>query len=218
VSVEPSVIGESLAKTTRPQSLPGRFGPIIALVGVCWVVFVVNNLLLGGHLIQYGLVPRRISSLPGILWSPFLHGSLRHLTANSLPLLILGAIICGRSTREFLVVAFGGIVLSGGLTWLFGRNAYHIGASGLVFCFFGYLASLAYFRRSVWTLLVSVVCIVGYGGMLRGIFPGSQQVSWEAHLAGLLSGIVLASLFSNRKRRGGSDLPSATSRALEEVK
>jgi membrane associated rhomboid family serine protease len=169
-----------------------RFTPILALVALCWAVFVVNNVVFHTELNQYGIIPRRINSLPGILFAPFLHSSLKHITANSLPLLILGAILCARSKGEFIVVSVCGILFGGGLTWLFARHAAHIGASGLVFCYFGYLSSLAYFRRNIGTLLLSVVCIVAYGGMIRGILPTSAAVSWEGHLAGLLTGIGAA--------------------------
>ena len=185
-----------------------RFTPIILLTAVCWVVFLVNNLILGGHFDQYGIVPRQIGSLPGIVFAPFLHASYQHLAANTLPLLILGAIICGRSRGEFVVVTVAGILLGGGLTWLFARSACHIGASGLIFCYFGYLASLAYFNRTFGTLLLSVVCIVGYGGMIRGIVPTSAGISWEGHLAGLVAGIALASLMAklNKTPSGPTDI------------
>jgi len=173
-----------------------RFSPIIALVAACWAVFVINNLLWSGHLSQHGIIPRHLAGLSGILWSPFLHASFRHLAANTLPLLILGAIICGRSRSEFTVVTLGGILLGGGLTWIFARTAAHIGASGLIFCYFGYLASMAYFRRSFGNLVLSAVCIIGYGGMLKGIVPTATAVSWEAHLAGLAAGIALAGITS----------------------
>jgi membrane associated rhomboid family serine protease len=181
-----------------------RFGPILALVTACWVVFVINNLLLKGALSNYGIVPRQIGGLPGIIWAPFLHGSFQHLAANTIPLLILGAILCARNKSEFVFVAIGGTILGGGLTWLFARNASHIGASGLIFCLFGYLASLACFNRTLGTLLLSVVCIVGYGGILRGVLPASAGISWESHAAGLVAGVVLAWLGSNeaKKRRG----------------
>lgn len=169
-----------------------RFTPILTLVALCWLVFAVNQVFWHGQLNQYGIIPRRLASLLGILWSPFLHGSFTHLVANTLPLLVLGGILCGRSNSEFALVAMAGTVLGGGLTWLFARSASHIGASGLVFCFFGYLASLAYFRRTIGALLLSVVCIVGYGGMLRGLLPTASGVSWESHLAGLLAGVALA--------------------------
>lgn len=177
-----------------------RLTPILLLTAVCWVVFLVDHFILRGHLLQYGIVPRRVSSLPGILWAPFLHASFQHLAANTLPLLILGAIICGRSTAEFLAVFIGGALLAGGLTWLFARNGSHVGASGLIFCFFGYLASLAWFRRTLGALALSIVCIVGYGGILKGILPTSSAVSWEGHAAGLVAGILLAGLCSQFRK------------------
>jgi membrane associated rhomboid family serine protease len=169
-----------------------RFTPILVLVSLCWLVFFANNVLMGGYLNQYGIVPRHLASLPTILWAPFLHASFRHLLANTLPLLILGGIICGRNESEFTVVAVAGTLIGGALTWLFARNGSHIGASGLIFCFFGYLASMAWFRRTFGTLLLSIICIVAYGGMLRGLFPTSSSVSWEGHAAGLLTGVLLA--------------------------
>ena len=177
-----------------------RFAPIIAVLSLCWLVFVGNNVLGNGHWNQYGIIPRHLGSLPGIIWSPFLHGSFSHLAANSLPLLILGAIICGRSVGEFIAVTAAGVILGGGLTWLFGRNAVHVGASGLIFCYFGYLTSLALFDRRVITVLISLVCLVAYGGMIRGVLPTSIPISWEGQAAGLVSGIVMAWLNSRLSR------------------
>jgi len=176
-----------------------RFTPIITLVALCWLVFVVNNLLWNGHLNQYGIVPRHIGGSPGIIWAPFLHTSFEHLAANTLPLLILGAIMCARNRTEFVIVAVAGTLLGGGLTWLFARDANHIGASGLIFCLFGYLASLAYFQRTFGTLILSVVCLLAYGGILKGILPTSTAISWESHAAGLVAGIVLAWIGSGRE-------------------
>src|ERR1043166_2717406 len=173
-----------------------RLTPIITLVVLCWLVFAVNNLLLHGHFDQYGIIPRHFGSLPGIIWAPFLHGSFKHLVANTLPLLILGGILCARSKVEFGSIAVAGTLLTGGLTWIFARNASHIGASGLIFCFFGYIASLAYFRRTFGTLILSALCVFVYGGMLKGIVPTATPISWESHLAGLVSGVALAWLSS----------------------
>jgi membrane associated rhomboid family serine protease len=177
-----------------------RFTPIILLTTICWLVFLVNNVMWGGSFDRYGIAPRQVGSLPGIVFAPFLHASYQHLAANTLPLLILGGIICGRGRGEFVVVTALGILLGGGLTWLFARSASHIGASGLIFCYFGYLASLAWFNRTFGTLLVSVVCIVGYGGLVRGIVPTSSGISWESHLAGLVAGIALAWLMAKLKK------------------
>jgi membrane associated rhomboid family serine protease len=169
-----------------------RFAPILALVGLCWAVFGVNHFIWHDGLARHGIVPRQLASLPGIIWAPLLHVSVEHLAANTLPLLILGAILCGRSRAEFVGVTLGGVLLGGGLTWLVARPAVHVGASGLIFCFFGYLASLALFRRTFGTLVISVLCIVAYGGILRGLLPNANGVSWEGHACGLAAGIVLA--------------------------
>jgi len=176
--------------------LLARFVPILTLTAICWLLFVINNLLLSGRWTAYGIVPRHLDNLMGILWAPFLHTSFRHLAANTVPLLVLGGIICARSRTQFAVVTLAGIILGGSLTWVFARTAYHVGASGLIFCYFGYLASLAYFRRNIATLLLSLACIVGYGGMLTGILPTSAGISWEGHLAGLIAGIAIAWLHS----------------------
>lgn len=174
-----------------------RFTPILALTAACWVVLAANALIWNGGLLEHGIVPRHVSSLWGIIWAPFLHASYQHLAANSLPLLILGGIICARSRGEFAIVTLAGILVGGGLTWLVARpNSVHIGASGLVFCFFGYLTSQAYFRRTFGALILSVVCLLGYGGMLRGVLPTDTPISWEGHLAGLVAGIGTAWLNS----------------------
>ena len=190
------------------SSMLNRLIPILALTALCWAMFVVNNVILSRHLNQYGIIPRHISSLPGIMWSPFLHASFRHLTANSVPLFVLGAIICARSKVEFASATVAGIILGGTLTWLVGRNASHIGASGLVFCYFGYLTSLAFFERKITTVALSVLCIVGYGGMLKGVLPSSTPVSWEGHLAGLTAGIAVAWIRS--KIKTDTERPSTT--------
>lgn len=169
-----------------------RFTPVITLVALCWLFFAVNNLALGGYLGRFGIIPRHLAGIPGILWAPLLHASLKHLLANTVPLLVLGGILCARGKAEFSVVALTGTLLSGAATWVFARPASHIGASSLIFCFFGYLASMACFRRTFGTLLLSAACILVYGGLLRGIVPTSTAVSWEGHVAGLFSGVVLA--------------------------
>jgi len=177
-----------------------RFAPILTLTAACWLVFLLNNLIWQGHLAQHGIIPRQLGSLTGILWAPFLHASFKHLAANTVPLLVLGAIICARGKGEFALVTVGGILLGGILTWLFARSADHIGASGLIFCYFGYVASLAWFNRTFGTLCLSVVCILAYGGMVKGILPTLTPISWEGHLAGLVAGVVLGALMSRPKQ------------------
>jgi membrane associated rhomboid family serine protease len=178
-----------------------RFTPILSLVALCWVVFVVNNIILHGALTPYGIHPRQVGSLPGIVFSPFLHGSFAHLAANTLPLLILGVIISARSKADFIGVTAIGIILGGGLVWLLARSADHIGASGLIFCYFGFLTSRAWFDRTILTFVVALICLVGYGGILFGILPLFPGVSWEAHLAGLIAGVASAKMLATKTRK-----------------
>ncbi len=187
-----------------------RFTPILSLVALCWLTFLINILLCSGHLNQHGIIPRHTSGLAGILWAPFLHGSFKHLLANTLPLLVLGGIICGRSRSEFVMVTLAGTIVGGALTWLFARNASHIGASGVVFCLFGYLASMTYFRRTFGTLVLYAVCILLYGGMLKGIVPTSTPISWEGHIAGLAAGVTLAWIYSKLNPPAKEMTPSSS--------
>jgi membrane associated rhomboid family serine protease len=177
-----------------------RFYPSLTVIGAVWLVFVLNHGLCGGQLTAHGIVPRHLASLPGILWAPFLHVSYQHLAANTLPLLILGGVLCARSPREFIQVTVLGTILSGTLTWLLARNACHVGASGLIFCYFGFLASRAWFERTFGTLCLSLLCLVFYGGMVAGVLPRADGVSWESHAAGLVTGVALAKLLPRRPR------------------
>src|SRR5882724_10063853 len=95
---------DEVQSSKRGSRVVRRFVPILAMSSLCWVLLIFDQVLWQGQLAQHGIVPRHLSSLPGILWSPFLHGSFRHLAANSPPLFILGAFICARSKGEFIAV------------------------------------------------------------------------------------------------------------------
>ena len=182
-----------------------RFFPILVIVAACWVVFVVNNLMMGGALTAHGIIPRDPHRLSGILWAPFLHVNLDHIVGNTLPLLILGAILSTGSRRQFAVVTIVGILITGGITWLLARDACHVGASSLIFCYFGYTASRALFERTFGTLVLSALCLGLYGGIVRGVLPTTAAISWEGHAAGLFTGILLAKLAGNFRKQSNTD-------------
>ena len=138
------------------------------------------------------LVPRRIEGLPGILSTPLVHGSFTHLLANTVPLLILGGMVVARGVAYYFAVTLAIVVLGGLGLWVFGRNAAHIGASGLIFGYFGLLVARGYYERSLQSIAVAIVVVVVYGGMIAGVLPRGDQVSWEAHLFGLLAGGLCA--------------------------
>jgi len=168
--------------------------PVFGFVGLCWLVFLVNNLLLNGQFSHLGIVPRTVGGLSGILLAPLLHASFRHLLANTVPLLLLGGLISFRSPATYVNLTVAGTLISGALVWLLARPGCHLGASGLVFCYFGYVLGQAWFHRTFVNIFLAVVCGLIYGGLIWGLSPFQSGVSWEAHAAGLVAGVLLAKL------------------------
>jgi membrane associated rhomboid family serine protease len=166
--------------------------PVLVFVGLCWLVFVVNNVMCRGYFSHYGIVPRTILGLRGILVAPFLHASFAHILANTVPLLILGSVIALRSPRAYVGITLIGAILSGAFTWLLARPGCHIGASGLVFCYFGYILEHAWLQRTPVNIVLAVGCGFLYGGLIWGLSPFQTGVSWEGHVTGLIAGLILA--------------------------
>lgn len=168
-----------------------RFRALAGLVILVWIVELVNSFL-GHSLNGFGLVPRRLDGLPGVLLSPVLHGGFAHLISNTGGLLALGGLVAMRGEKHFVTTTLAIAILGGLLVWLFGRSAVHVGASGLVFGYFGLLLGRAWYRRTLDSLLIGILVIVLYGGLIWGVLPLQQFVSWEGHLAGLIAGFVVA--------------------------
>lgn len=147
------------------------------------------------NLSGYGIYPRKFASLPGILATPFIHADFMHLISNSFPLLILGASIRYFYKEVFYRVVLIVYILSGTGVWLFARDAWHIGASGVVYGLAGFLFFSGFFRKAPRLIGLSLLVIFLYGGMIWGIFPIYRDISWEAHLAGAASGLLCAFLF-----------------------
>lgn len=170
------------------------------LVGLLWGIQLVNVLVFNNNLAVYGIHPKDLNGLQGILWAPFLHGSFEHLVANTLPLVTLGWLIMLQETRDFLIVTAIAALVSGLGTWLIGDpSSVHIGASGIVFGYFGYLLLRGYFERSAVSIALSVLVISLYGGLIWGVFPIQQGISWEGHLGGFVGGGLAARLLAKRQ-------------------
>ena len=171
-------------------------------VVLMWVVEIIDLLFMGGTLDRYGIRPRSIIGLRGILFAPFLHGGLAHIAANTIPFLTLGWLIMLRETSDFFVVTVVTMVVSGLGTWLIGpTNSIHIGASGLVFGYLGFLLLRGYFERSVTAILFSIFVGSLYGGLLWGVLPLRYGISWQGHLFGFIGGVIAARLVARRKPR-----------------
>lgn len=163
---------------------------LLAWPVVAMVVGTLVRWMLGKSSQHLAIVPRTAGGLVGLAGGPFLHANVAHLVANLPPFVVLGALVLrkggGRFVETAVIVALG----SGALVWLFGRKGAHMGASGVVFGFFGYLLALAYVTRTTSDVMVAAVVLLVYGGMLVGLKPARRVTSWEAHLFGLLVGMA----------------------------
>jgi membrane associated rhomboid family serine protease len=183
------------SKPTLLQKLKVNAFWILGIVLLMWGIALVNTVL-GYQLNAWGIRPRTVAGLLGIPLSPFLHGGIGHVLVNTLPFIILGWLAILHGTRVFLEVSVFVILLSGAGVWLFGRSAHHVGASGLIFGYFGFLVARSYYERSLGSILVAFLTILLYGGILWGVLPITAHISWEGHLFGLLAGILAARLLA----------------------
>lgn len=169
------------------------------LVAIAWVVELVDLFVFRQQLDYFGIYPRTIIGLRGILFAPFLHGGIFHLVANTVPFVTLGWLIMLRETSDFLIVSVISALVGGFGTWFLGRPSFHIGASGVIFGFLGYLLARGWFERKPFSVAIALFVGITYGSMIWGVLPLNRWVSWEGHLFGLLGGVVAAWLISNRQ-------------------
>lgn len=164
------------------------------------VIFEVINSYAGHRFNSWGINPALANPFPGIFRAPFLHATFSHAILNGGLFLVLGWLVSLRGVGKYLMISFF-IVLMGGLgVWLFGRFAYHIGASGIVFGYFGFLVAIGLFERQKESLFIAFMVMPLYGGVLIGIFPSEASISWEMHLFGLLAGILAAWVWASPRR------------------
>lgn len=170
--------------------------PLLAMI-LIWAVYWLE-LSLGINFNEFGVMPRTVTGLRGIILSPYIHGSLEHLYNNTIPLAILLSALWYFYRDVALKVVVYGVLLSGIITWFIGRTSYHIGASGLIYV----LASFVFFKgvfSSYYRLVsLSLIVVFIYGSMLWYIFPVKEGMSWEGHLAGFITGLVLAKMVKAR--------------------
>lgn len=172
---------------------------MLGLVLLVWLVEIVN-LSMGYRLNEWGILPRSSRGLVGIPVSPFLHGGTGHVLSNTLGFAVLGSLVMIRGRMLFLQLSLLIVLLGGGLTWALGRSAHHVGASGLIFGYFGYLLARGWYERTLSSIVIALVVLVIYGGVLWGLLPTDTQISWEGHVFGFLAGILGARLFRSRQK------------------
>ncbi len=165
--------------------------PVLGVLAVMWVLEIID-LPLDGRLDRFGIRPRELGGLDGVLFAPFLHDGFEHLIANTVPFLLLGGAIALGTIRRWAVVTIVVALVGGVATWLLGpAHTLVIGASGIVFGDLGYLVSRGFFQRRIGYIVGGLVTLVVYGGILWGLLP-RPGVSWQGHVFGMLAGVLAA--------------------------
>ena len=186
------------------------FGLLVLWLTSMWVIEIADTVVLDDSLQQNGIHPRQTDGLDGILWAPFLHSTFGHLISNSVPLLALGFLVALRGFRYWLAVTATALLVGGGLTWLLAGGGNHIGASGIVFGYFGALMAAAFYDRRPLVIAPALVAVLLYSGIIVGLVP-QEGISWEGHLFGLIGGALAARTLAKGRRapkRTADDRPA----------
>lgn len=176
-------------KTSRARLLLTPIGLMALALAAMWGIEVADSVVLDEALQRNGLRPRHRDGLDGIAWAPFLHSDYGHVASNSVPLLVLGGLVAARGRRYWGWVTCAAILLGGGLTWLLAGDGIHIGASGVVFGYFGAILGAAIFERRIRALGAALIALGFYSSLIAGLVP-QEAISWEGHLFGLVGGVI----------------------------
>jgi membrane associated rhomboid family serine protease len=194
----------------EPHTIRQEISGVLLFIAAIWAVFFASWFF--PSLDQYGVVPRRTIGLVGIPAMPFLHLNLQHIISNTIPLFVLLVLLAGSRAESWEVVVF--ITLVGGLLlWLFGREAVHIGASGLISGLGAFLILSGFLERRIIPLLIALLVGFFYGSaLLAGIIPRiGSQVSWDGHLCGAIAGGIVALALARGRTRREPEEPRLTS-------
>lgn len=178
--------------STQPFSFRVIALPIY-LVLAMWVVYWLE-IRFGYSLSKYGILPGSLTGLRGIVFGPFIHGSLKHLFNNSVPFFVLLSALLYFYPKQALRILILGSLLAGFGTWLIGRQSYHIGASGIVYMLASYLLFQGLFSKNIRLISLSLIVVFFYGSLIWYLFPVDPDISWEGHSSGFVVGILLALL------------------------
>jgi membrane associated rhomboid family serine protease len=197
----------SAQRSPAQQTRSAGIQLVLGMAALMWIVEIVDTI--DNHrLDQWGIEPRDVEGLRGVVAAPFLHAGFDHLIANTIPFLILGlAIALNGIARVAAVTAI--VALVGGLgTWVFApENTLHIGASGVVFGYAAYLISRGLFDKSALELGMGALVLFVWGGALLGGFQPREGISWQGHLFGAVGGVIAARLLATGAKRETSAGP-----------
>jgi membrane associated rhomboid family serine protease len=185
---------------------------VIGSFTVLLYVIEIVDAAMSGRLDQFGIQPRTLGGLDGVLWAPLLHHGWAHLLANTLPVLLFGFLAMSSGVGQWVAVTLTIWLFSGLGVWLVGGDGTTVGASGLAFGWLAFLLVRGLFNRALGQIMVAVVLFLYWGSTLLGVLPGNPGVSWQGHLFGAIGGILAAWLVSLANRtttRSGSSTPAS---------
>ncbi|NLB87580.1 MAG: rhomboid family intramembrane serine protease [Bacteroidales bacterium] len=162
---------------------------------LAWLIFALEKSL-NINFAQYGLLPRDFRQWYGILTMPFLHGGSEHIIANTVSFIILGSMLFYFHNDRAILLFILSYFLSGIFTWLIGRESIHIGASAMIYAFAGYLFTAGLIGKNIRRMAITLIIVFLYGSMIWGMFPINEKISWEGHLSGFITGLILAIIFT----------------------
>ncbi|MFC2104041.1 rhomboid family intramembrane serine protease [Bacteroidota bacterium] len=173
--------------------------PLLFLI-IIWMVKI-SEILLNLNFVFLGIFPLKAKGLIGILTAPLIHSDFEHLIANSVPILILGIGLFYFYNKVAYKVFFLSYLIANIWIWFGARQAYHIGASGLVYSFASFLFVSGVIRKNIKLMAISLLVIFLYGSMIWGVLPIQPHISWESHLMGAIAGLVLAFYYRDQGPR-----------------
>ncbi|MGI9621193.1 MAG: rhomboid family intramembrane serine protease [Acidimicrobiales bacterium] len=195
-----------------PSGSPYRrlFATPVALLGIAlalmWAIEALDHYALDDYLQGWGIHPRQADGLTGIITTPFLHVDWGHLAGNTVPLAVMGGLVAARGLRYWASVTLTIIIGGGFATWLVAGGTNHIGASGIVFGYFGALLGAAWFERRPAALGGALLTIFLYGTIVTGFVP-QPNLSWEGHLFGFLAGVIASRVWAEPREQRDPDDP-----------
>lgn len=175
-----------------------KIKPVIVLVVFIWAVFLIE-FAFSLNFAKFGIAPRNLVGLRGILLAPFIHGNIYHIISNTLPLAVLGSILFIFYTKNAYQILLFSILLSGVGVWIFARPSFHIGISGVIYALATFIIFAGFYKKQFLSIIISIVVVIAYGGLIWGLLPGKVDVSFEGHLAGAISGVILAGAYYKKK-------------------
>ena len=173
---------------------------ILIFIILLWVIKVADTLL-PFDLSQFGIVPRTLRGLIGIVLAPLLHVNYFHLISNTVPAFVLLLVLFSVYKKQAFIVIIESVLIGGGLVWIFGRSASHVGISGLIYSMAAFLIVAGFLKKEIKSLFTSVLIIFLYGGLIWGVFPGRYWISWEGHLFGALAGVLIAFIHFKKENK-----------------